>query len=136
MSGMNGLDAARILFGQMGIPVLILSAFSDPDYVKAGADIGVFGYMLKPVTLDDLRVSISVAWSRYQDHRSLKDDVDALKIQLEDRKIIERAKGLLMDRLSLSEGDAMRRLRKQARDSRRKLADLAKAIIETKDLIG
>lgn len=136
MPGMDGLGAARVIFGQMNIPVVILSAFSDPDYIRASADIGVFGYMLKPVTIDDMRVSLTVAWSRFREQQGLTGRVHELETALEDRKDIERAKGLLMDRLNLSEQDAMRRLRKQARDSRRKLADLARAILETKDLLG
>ncbi len=130
----NGLEAAGVLFCQMGIPVVIISAFSDPDYLHEGARIGVFGYLLKPVQLDDLRVSITVAWSRYRQHTQLREEVATLKVTLEERKIIERAKGLIMQRLGLSEEAAMKRLQKQARDSRRKLADLARAILETSDL--
>ncbi len=136
MPGTNGLEAAQVLFCQMGIPVMILSAFSDADYLAAGTRIGVFGYMLKPVTLDELRVSIAVAWSRYTQHTRLRDEVQDLKVTLENRKVIERAKGLVMQKLGLSEDEAMKRLQKQARDSRRKLADLAQSILDASDLLG
>lgn len=134
MPEMNGLEAASILFCQMGIPVVIISAFSDPEYLEAGARIGVFGYLLKPVTVDELRVTVTVAWSRFVQHTRLRSEVQDLKTSLENRKIIERAKGLLMTRLGLGEEAAMKRLQKQARDSRRKLVDLARAILETKEL--
>ncbi len=136
MPVMDGLAAASVLFCQMGIPVVILSAFSDPDYLEAGTKIGVFGYMIKPVTPDELRVNIAVAWSRFRQHSALRGEIGELKTSLANRKIIERAKGLLMKKLSVSEEDAMRRLQKQARNSRIKLVDLAQAIIDANDLLG
>ncbi len=136
MPGTDGLEAAQVIFCQMGIPVMMLSAFSDADYLNAGTRIGVFGYMLKPVTLDELRVSIAVAWARYIQHTKLRDEVQDLKVTLENRKIIERAKGLIMQKLGLTEDEAMKRLQKQARDSRRKLADLAQSILDATDLLG
>lgn len=136
MPVMDGLEAAGIIFRQLEIPVVIVSAFSDSEYMEQGARIGVFGYLLKPVTIDELRVNLAVAWSRFRKHQNLTTQVEELKVALEDRKLIERAKGLLMDKLGLSENDAMRRLQKQARDSRRRLADLARAILETSELLG
>ncbi|MEX0777137.1 MAG: response regulator [Phycisphaeraceae bacterium] len=136
MPGTDGLAAAQVLFCQMGIPVVVLSAFSDAEYLKVGTRIGVFGYLLKPVTLDELRVNIAVAWSRYLQHMRLRDEVQGLRTMLENRKIIERAKGLLMEKLGITEDQAMKRLQKQARDSRRKLADLAQAILQANDLLS
>lgn len=135
MPGMDGLEAAGVLFPQMGIPVVMVSAFSDPDYVQAGAKVGVFGYLLKPVNADDLRVGIEVAWSRYQSEVGLRDEVTELKTALANRKIIERAKGVLMKKLKIQEDEAMRRLQKQARNSRIKLVDLSQAIINAEELL-
>lgn len=131
----DGLAAAGVLFDQMKVPVIMISAFSDPGYVETCAKIGVFGYLLKPVTLDELRVTLAVAWSRYNHQKELRDEVQALKDSLEARKIVERAKGLLMEKLGLSEDQAMKRLQKRARDSRRKLVDLARAVLETSELL-
>lgn len=136
MPKLDGLQAAQVLFCQMGIPVVIVSAYSDPEYLEMGAKIGIFGYLLKPITIDELRVSLSVAWSSYLKHTGLREQVQELRTTLEDRRIIERAKGVLMEKLNLSEDKAMKRLQKQARDSRRKLVDLARAILETQDLLG
>lgn len=132
---MDGLEAAAAL-DQMEIPTVIVSAYSDPEYINRGTRAGVFGYVLKPVTIDDLRVNIAVAWSRFQQQHRLRGEVNDLKTALENRKLVERAKGLLMQRLNISEPEAMRRLQKQARDSRRNMADLARAIIETDQLFG
>ena len=90
--------------------------------------------MLKPATLDDLRVSITVAWAQHRKFLQTRKEADQLRQTLEDRKIIERAKGLLMDRFRLSEDAAMKRLQKQARDARQKMVDLARTIVEESDL--
>jgi response regulator NasT len=135
MPVMDGLAAGQILYSQMGIPVVILSAYSDPPYLQAGARMGVFGYLLKPVSLDELRVTITVSWSRFLEQKRLTGQVDELKVKLEHRKIIEKAKGLLMKNMSLSEEEAMRALQKQARDSRRPMVELAKALLDTQGLV-
>lgn len=135
MPEMDGLEAAAAL-EQMDIPVVIVSAYADPEYLSRSTQAGVFGYVLKPVTPEDLRVNIAVAWSRFHRQHRLRHKVDDLKTALENRKLIERAKGLIMQRLNLSEPEAMKRLQKQARDSRRNMADLARAIIETDQLFG
>jgi len=134
MPEMDGLEAAKIIFEELGIPVVILSAFSDPAYLRAGVKIGVFGYLLKPVTLDELRVSLTLAWSRFLTHRSLTTEVGSLKVKLEQRKIIEKAKGLMMRTMGLTEDEAMRALQKQARDLRKPMVDLAKSILEADEL--
>ncbi len=136
MPVMSGLEAAQVLFCQMSIPVVVLSAFSNAAFVEQGAKIGVFGYLLKPVGVDELRATLAVAWSRFRHQAQLRHETRELRDALEARKAIERAKGLLMQKLNLTEDQAMKRLQKQARDSRRKLADLARAVIETNELLG
>ena len=110
MPEMDGLAAAEVLWKEMHIPIVVLSAYSDREYVERATDLGVFGYLLKPVSLDDLRVTLSVAWARYRAQTGLTDNVAELKQRLEDRKVVERAKGILMENLSISEPEAMRRL--------------------------
>jgi response regulator NasT len=136
MPMMDGLQAAGVLFKQMSIPVVIVSAFTDEQYLQRGTKIGVFGYLVKPVSDDELRVNLAVAWSRYRQHLELTSEVHELKVALEDRKLIERAKGLIMDRLGLSETEAMKKLQRQARETRRRLPDLARAIIETDQMLN
>ncbi len=67
MPDMDGLEAGRILWGEMGVPLIYLSAFSNPEYLQRAMDVGAFGYLIKPATLDDLRVHLGVAWARYRD---------------------------------------------------------------------
>ena len=130
----DGLDAAEVLFQKMAIPVIIFSAYSDQEYVDAGTRVGVFGYMLKPVTLDQLRVNISVAWSRYLDAAEKNSEITVLKQRLEDRKLIEQAKWLIVEQKTISEPEAMKLLQRQARNNRRTLVDVAKSLIENQNL--
>lgn len=134
MPVLDGLSAAAVLFDQMQIPVVLVSAHSDEQSLTTGQRIGVFGYLVKPVTIDQLRVNIGVAWARYNQQTSLKSEVQDLKAALEDRKFIERAKGLLMDRKGMGENEAMQRLKKQARNSRQRLADVARILVQSEAL--
>jgi response regulator NasT len=136
MPKMDGLAAAEIIFKQMGIPVVILSAFSDPDYVDHANEVGVFGYMLKPVSLDQLRVNVAVAWGRYLDYLEQNGEICNLKERLADRKVIEQAKWIIVKRKGLSEPEAMRLLQKHSRNNRRTLADVARSLIENENLFG
>jgi len=135
MPRMNGLEAARVIYGEMGVPVIIVSAFSDSQYIRTGADVGVYGYLLKPVTREDIEAVMTVAWARFNESRGTQKEITQLHQRLEDRKMIERAKWILVNRLQVSEECAMKRLQKQARDARRTLADVARCILENADLI-
>ena len=135
MPVMDGLAAAEVLYREHGVPVVILSAYSDPPYLQAGVRVGVFGYLLKPVNRDELRVTLTVAWGRFLDARQLNGEVTDLKVKLEQRKIIEKAKGVLMKSRGLSEEDAMRAMQKQARDSRRPMVEIATALLATATLL-
>ncbi len=130
----SGLVVAEELYFQHGIPVIIFSAFSDAEYVEAGIRVGVFGYLVKPVTQDQLRVGISVAWGRFLDSMSQHSEINRLKVRLEDRKIVERAKWVIVQRKGISEPEAMKHLQRQARNNRRRLADISRSLVENEDL--
>lgn len=132
----DGLDAAEVIFRQMTIPVVIFSAYSDKEYIEAGNRVGVFGYLLKPVTQDQLRVGISVAWGRFLDYISQSTEISHLKQRLESRKIVEQAKWVLVQRKNISEPEAMRLLQRQARNNRRTLVDVAKSLLENEELFN
>ncbi|MBL1219137.1 MAG: response regulator [Planctomycetes bacterium] len=134
MPRMSGLDAAKIIFSELGIPVVIISAYSDPEYAKTSARIGVFGYLVKPINEQDLRVTLSVAWGQFLSHHESNDQITKLTQRLEDRKTIERAKWVLVEHIGITEQDAMQRLQKQARDNRRTLVDVARGILENHEL--
>lgn len=135
LPGMSGTDAAKQVFHGMNIPVIITTAYAQQNFVHDSADAGVFGYLLKPITVSSLKTTIPVAWAKYKQHLNQNEQIQTLKLNLEERKIIEKAKGILMEQMSLSESEAFVKLRTQARSSRRKLADMARAIIETQDLL-
>ncbi|MEM0913008.1 MAG: response regulator [Planctomycetota bacterium] len=136
MPEMDGLQASAVLGGEMGIPIIVISGYSDSEYVETASKNGVYAYLLKPVSVESLRVTIQVAWRRYLDQHGLRGEIDTLNRRLEERKVIERAKGLIMEQLGLSESDAMRRLQKQARDARRPMVELAQSVIDAQDLMG
>ncbi len=136
MPGMTGLEAAEILFQELHIPVVIVSAYSDPEYTTTSANIGVFGYLLKPVTRDSLRATLAVAWGQYCTHLESTGEIVRLNQRIEDRKFIEKAKWILVERLGIGEEQAMRKLQKQARDNRRKLVEVAMGILENQELFA
>lgn len=132
----DGLTAAETIFRRMGIPVMIFSAYSDPEYVTSGNRVGVFGYLLKPVTQDQMRVGISVAWGRFLDYMNQNSEISTLKERLEHRKIIEQAKWIIVKRKGVEEPEAMRLLQRQARNNRRTLVDVARSVLENENLFG
>ena len=132
----DGLTAAATLFRSMGIPVMIFSAYSDPEYVTSGNRVGVFGYLLKPVTPDQMRVGISVAWGRFLDYVNQNAEIVTLKERLEHRKIIEQAKWIIVKRKGIEEPEAMKLLQRQARNNRRTLVDVARSVLENENLFA
>jgi AmiR/NasT family two-component response regulator len=136
MPNTDGLAAAETIYNELGIPVVIASAYSDPEYVNSGNRIGVFGYLLKPVNRDQLRVGLEIAWSRFVSHSKLDEKVSGLQSRLEDRKVIEQAKWIIVKRKSVDEPEAMRMLQKQARNGRRPLVEIARAVVESASLLG
>lgn len=132
----SGLEAAEEIYQRMGIPVVIFSAYSDAEYIESCNRVGVFGYLLKPVTQDQLRVGVAVAWGRYCDHLSQNSEIGALKDRLENRKIIEQAKWIIVKRKEVSEPEAMKLLQRQARNNRRPLPEVARSVIENESLFG
>ncbi len=135
MPNCNGLEAAAIVFQQLHVPVVILTAYSDPEYVSSASDCGVFGFLLKPASQDQLRVCIEVAWGRYREYLNQDEQVDSLKKRLEDRKTIEQAKWLIVKHKQVSEPEAMKLLQKQARDTRQPLVEVAQSILQNMSLL-
>jgi len=130
MPRMDGLSAANVIYPQLGIPVIIVSAYSDQEYVQSGGRVGVFGYLLKPVTKEQLRAGIAIAWGRFRRTAEQDAEIMSLKKRLENRKVIEEAKWIIVSRTGISEPDAMRLLQRQARNNRRPLIDVARDVIE------
>ncbi len=132
----DGLDLAEQLLAARRVPMIIISAYSDPALIRRAGEIGVFGYLIKPVTIEGLAAQIEVAVKRFEENQQLLAEKEALARTLESRKVIERAKGILMKRLNLSEADAHRRLQQESQKRRISIADLAKKIVESEELLG
>ena len=133
MPGLDGIAAAAEIFRERPTPVILVSAYHDPELVeRAGAEC-VFGYLVKPIKEADLPPAIAVAMGRFEQFRALRQEADDLRQALEDRKLVERAKGVLMRRSGVDEADAYRRLQKLATDRRCKLAEAARWVLTVED---
>jgi two-component system, response regulator PdtaR len=136
MPDMDGIEAARILTGERIAPVVLLTAFSQRDLVERAKDAGVVGYLVKPIQEADLAPAIEIALSRFREFRELEREVDDLQDQLETRKLVDRAKGILMDAQGLSEAAAFRRIQKMSMNTRKAMKEIAQAIILTHEAGG
>lgn len=129
MPTVDGLTAARHLWDDHGIPSVIVTAFSDDQYVSRAQATGVFGYVLKPVSIENLRVALNVAWARANEADVMAARIRQLEKSLEARKIVEQAKWKLIESMKITEPEAHAKLQGLARDQRRKLADVAADVL-------
>ena len=125
----DGIEAAAEIGRECPTPVILLTARDDEATVKRAAGAGVMAYLVKPVREEELLPAIELAVSRFREFRLLREENTELKGALAARKTIEKAKGLLMARESLSEGEAFSRIRKIAMDKRKSMAEIAEVII-------
>ena len=134
MPNMDGIAAAQIL-GDEGIaPAILLTAFSDKELVERAKEAGVFGYLVKPFKPSDLLPAIEVARSRYEENLQLSKEVASATEKLEARKLLDRAKGILMKDLNIDEAEAYRRIQLQSMNNRKSMREVAEAIILTKSI--
>lgn len=129
MPEMDGIEAARTLTSEDIAPVLLLTAYSEPELVQRATQAGVIGYLVKPFREAQLGPAIDVTLSRFREFRQLRTELGNTREALEARKVIERAKGLLMERYNLSESDAFRRIQKRSMDTRKSMREVADAIL-------
>lgn len=129
MPGMDGLTAAERITEDGLAAVLILTAFSQRDLVQRAAQAGAMAYLVKPFQKSDLMPAIDVALARYAEMDAVKKETQDLAEQLETRKVVDRAKGKLMDEQKLSESDAFRLIQKRAMNERRPMKEIAADII-------
>jgi two-component system, response regulator PdtaR len=130
MPGLDGLVAAERINEERLAPVLILTAFSQRDLVEGAAQAGAMGYLVKPFQKSDVVPAIELAVARHQERVALEEEVTGLEERLETRKLVDRAKGILMDRYGMKEADAFRFLQKAAMDGRLRLAEVAGRVVE------
>jgi len=130
MPGMDGLQAAKAITAEKRAAVLILTAFSQRDLIEQARDAGALAYLVKPFQKSELIPAVEVALGRFAEIRALAEENSSLTDQLETRKLVDRAKGILMDRHALSEADAFRFVQKRAMDSRTALKAVAQQVID------
>jgi len=129
MPELDGLEAARILTAENIAPVVLLTAYSQKELVERAQQAGVVGYLVKPFRDSDIQPAIEVALARFEEFRAVREQVKTLEESLETRKIVDRAKGVLMDAQGLKEADAFRRIQKLSMDSRKSMREVAEAVL-------
>ena len=131
MPELDGIEAARRILGQMSIPIVVVTAYSHEELVSRAVEAGVFGYLVKPFREEDLLPAIAAARARHAELKALRDEAKSLGDALEARKVVERAKGMLMDREGLTESEAFARLRRASQVSGKPMRVVAEALIAT-----
>ena len=129
MPVMTGLEAARLIVETKICPVVMLTAFSQREIIEQARDAGALAYLVKPVQKSDLVPAIELAIARYAEMQALTGEVAALGAQLEIRKLVDRAKGILLDKYAMSESDAFAYIQKLAMAERVKMGDISQRII-------
>ena len=132
----DGIELAAELLRERRCPMIVLSAYSEQGLIERAGDAGVFGYLIKPVSVEGLKAQIEVAVRRFEEHEKVRQEKDELAQTLETRKLVERAKGVFMRRLNLDEAEAHKRLQQESQKRRMSIGDLAKKIIESEELLG
>jgi two-component system, response regulator PdtaR len=136
MPGLDGLAAADALSREgLRRPVVAITGVRDPDLIDRSIATGVGAYLTKPIDDIQLDAAIRLAAARHAEFLALEAEVDRAHHALEDRKLVERAKGLLMEGLAISEAEAFARIQRSARNRNLRLADVARAIIDQRDVI-
>jgi len=130
MPGLDGLAAARAIAAERLAPVLIVTAFSQRDLVEQARDAGALAYLVKPFQKSDLVPAIEIAIGRFAELTALERDVEDGRARLEARKIVDRAKGRLMDEHGMSEQQAWRFLQQQAMTNRVRVGEIAQRVVD------
>ncbi|MGH7475586.1 MAG: ANTAR domain-containing response regulator [Longimicrobiales bacterium] len=136
MPEVSGITAAAEIFRLQPLPILLLSGYSTPEFIKQAAELPVFHYLVKPVTMEDLVPAISVARARFREWSDFRAEARELQQKLDDRQLVERAKSLLMQNRGLSEPDAYRLLQRESQNRNQPMAEIARSILLTRTILG
>ena len=129
MPGLDGLEVARQIFARRPLPIVVLTAYGDRELVEQAAGLPILAYLIKPVDEQELLATLEVVTARFAEQQHLAHQANDLGERLEARKVVERAKGVLMQRESLGEKEAYLRIQRQARQERRTMRQVAEAIL-------
>ncbi len=135
MPVLDGIEAARMILDDVPCAILFLSSFNEQELVEQASATGALAYLMKPFRKEDLAPAIEMAIARFKQIQAQRKEIDDLKDTLETRKLIERAKGILMDRHGMSEEEAFKRIHFQARNQNKKMREIAQSIVTAADLI-
>jgi two-component system, response regulator PdtaR len=136
MPGIDGIEAAERIWREHGVPSVLVSAYHDYELLERAGSDAIFGYLVKPIEEVDLETSICVATRRFELFEQVRSEAADLRQSLADRKVIERAKGIVMRRTGLTEAEAFRKLQKLSWDRNQKLVEIAKFVIEGDELMS
>jgi two-component system, response regulator PdtaR len=134
MDGLDGIEAAAAVNRASPVPVILVSAHHDEELLARAKDDHVLAYLVKPVKEPDLKAAIAVAMQRFRQFQAVTKEAADMRQALEDRKLIERAKGAIMRRAHLAEDEAFRRLRKLASQRNLKLVDMARSVLAAEEV--
>lgn len=136
MPRLGGLEAAAAISRDQPVPVIVVSALNDPALFDRAAKQHVSAYLVKPIKKADLEAAIAIAMGRFEEFKALRHEASDLRGALEDRKVIERAKGILMQKIGLDEEAAFRELQRIAAESNRRLAEIALEVLTAHQTVG
>jgi len=134
MPVMDGIEATRVLTNERLAPVVLLTAFSDDELIERAREAGVVNYVTKPWRQSDLKPAIEIALARFGEFREMESQVKTLEDQLATRKMVEKAKGVLMEKYKLTEQEAFRRIQKLSMNNRKSMREVAEAILLAEEL--
>ncbi|HEY8884514.1 MAG TPA: response regulator [Chloroflexota bacterium] len=134
MPDLDGIAAAKILTEERLAPVLLLTAFSQTELIDGAKEAGVVGYIVKPFRESELVPAIEIALSRFKEFRAIEKEAQNLRETLETRKLVERAKGVLMDTQELKEAEAFRKIQKLSMNTRKSMREIAEAILLAREV--
>jgi len=132
----DGIAATKAIIAARAVPVIMLTAYSYDNYVNAALEAGACAYLVKPITSEQLLPAVKTAIARFQAQQQVTQEVEGLRDQLETRKLVERAKGILMEQNTLSESEAFRLLQKKSRDKCQTMKQTAGDIIKAKEMLS
>ena len=135
MPGLSGLEAAQEIAAFKELPVILLSGYSDPQMIDDATRAPVFHYLVKPVSMADLGPAIAVAMTRFHEWQAFRGEAEQLEQKLEDRKLIEQAKGLVMGARGLAEADAYKLLQKESQNRNQPMVEIARSILMAESLL-
>lgn len=135
MPDMDGIDAASKIYEIIPVPVILVSAYHDSELIDRALKDYVMAYLIKPIKMEHLEPTIAIAMRRFAQFQALCKEASGLRQALQDRKVIERAKGILMKKSSLDEEEAFRRLQKVASSKNQKLVEIAQMVVTAGEVL-